>query len=99
MRLRLKFSLKNAVQSEVVVHGGFDDIRTRDLHFLEESAQLSSLLIMMSVIGGAIAPPFMGHIADVRSMRIGMMVPLISFVFITNFGAMWQMPEDRDAAK
>ena len=31
--------------------------------------KLGSSLIVMSIVGGAIAPPFMGHIADLHSMR------------------------------
>ena len=70
--------------------------------FLRSSAltvifMLSSSLIVMSIVGGAIAPPFMGHIADVHSMRIGMVVPLVCFVFIAIYGATWQR-QTKDAA-
>ncbi|MGO8837370.1 MAG: hypothetical protein ACLQAH_06710 [Limisphaerales bacterium] len=57
-----------------------------------------SSLIVMSIVGGAIAPPFMGHIADVHAMRIGMVVPLVCFVFIAIYGTTWQRLEARDAA-
>lgn len=86
-------------QSQVVVSGGFDDIRSRDLRFLEASAKPGLSLIVMSIVGGAIAPPFMGHIADVHSMRVGMVVPLVCFVFIAIYGTIWQMLEAKDAAK
>jgi fucose permease len=31
----------------------------------------------MSIVGGAMAPPFMGHIADIHSMRVGFVVLLV----------------------
>lgn len=34
-------------QRQVIVSGGFDDIRTRDLRFLEESAKLGELTVML----------------------------------------------------
>ena len=66
---------------------------------LGDHTKLGSSLIVMSIVGGAIAPPFMGHIADVHSMRIGMAVPLVCFVFIAVYGMLWQKLEARDAAK
>lgn len=45
----------------------------------------SSFLVMM-VAGGAICPMFMGWIADVSSMALGFIVPLICFGFIFFFG-------------
>jgi len=45
----------------------------------------SSLLVMM-VAGGAVCPPFMGWIADVSSMTIGFVVPMICFAYILFFG-------------
>lgn len=44
--------------------------------------QASSYLIM-SVVGGAIAPILMGYIADTSSMAMGFIIPLICFVVIT----------------
>jgi MFS transporter, FHS family, L-fucose permease len=43
----------------------------------------------MSIVGGAIAAPFMGHIADLHSMRTGFIVPLVCFVFVVLYGLMW----------
>jgi MFS transporter, FHS family, L-fucose permease len=45
----------------------------------------SSLLVMM-VAGGAVCPMLMGWIADISSMAIGFIVPLICFVVILFFG-------------
>jgi FHS family L-fucose permease-like MFS transporter len=64
---------------------------------LGDYTKLGSSLIVMSIVGGAIAPPFMGHLADVHSMRVGMVVPLLCFVLIALYGAAWQKLEARDA--
>jgi FHS family L-fucose permease-like MFS transporter len=65
---------------------------------LGDYTKLGSSLIVMSIVGGAIAPPFMGHIADIHSMRLGMAVPLVCFVLIAMYGVFWQKLEARDAA-
>jgi len=44
---------------------------------------------VMSIVGGAIAPPFMGHIADQHSMRVGFVVPLVCFVLVSLYGLSW----------
>jgi FHS family L-fucose permease-like MFS transporter len=75
----------------------FPTIFALGIRGLGDYTKLGSSLIVMSIVGGAIAPPFMGHIADVHSMRIGMVVPLICFVFIAIYGAMWQKLEAKDA--
>ena len=51
--------------------------------------KLGSSLIVMSIVGGAIAAPFMGHIADMHSMRMGFVVPLVCFVFVALYGFTW----------
>ena len=63
---------------------------------LGDYTKLGSSLIVMSIVGGAIAAPFMGHIADVHSMRTGFIVPLVCFVLIAIYGAAWQMLEARN---
>jgi FHS family L-fucose permease-like MFS transporter len=75
----------------------FPTIFALGIRGLGDYTKLGSSLIVMSIVGGAIAPPFMGHIADVHSMRIGMAVPLICFVFIAIYGAIWQKLEAKDA--
>ena len=63
---------------------------------LGEHTKLGSSLIVMSIVGGAIAPPLMGHIADVSSMRSGFVIPLACFGFIALYGACWRVLESRD---
>ena len=50
---------------------GFPTIFALGIRGLGEHTKLASSLIVMSIVGGAIAPPFMGHIADHHSMRTG----------------------------
>jgi MFS transporter, FHS family, L-fucose permease len=76
----------------------FPTIFALGIRGLGDYTKLGASLIVMSIVGGAIAPPFMGHIADVQSMRIGMVVPLVCFVFIALYGLAWQKLESRDAA-
>jgi FHS family L-fucose permease-like MFS transporter len=64
---------------------------------LGDHTKLGASLIVMSIVGGAIAAPFMGHIADTHSMRAGFSVPLVCFVLIALYGAVWQKLEYKDA--
>jgi FHS family L-fucose permease-like MFS transporter len=75
----------------------FPTIFALGIRGLGEHTKLASSLIVMSIVGGAIAPPLMGYIADVHSMRIGFAVPLVCFVFIAIYGAVWQKLEARDS--
>jgi FHS family L-fucose permease-like MFS transporter len=45
-----------------------------------------SSILVMTIVGGAICPVFMGWIADVSKMAIGFTVPLVCFGFIAWFG-------------
>jgi FHS family L-fucose permease-like MFS transporter len=76
----------------------FPTIFALGIRGLGEHTKLASSLIVMSIVGGAIAPPLMGHIADISSMRTGFAVPLVCFVFIALYGAFWQQLETRDRA-
>jgi len=77
----------------------FPTIFALGIRGLGDYTKLGSSLIVMSIVGGAIAAPFMGHIADTHSMRIGMVVPLVCFVLIAIYGAFWQKLEATDASK
>jgi FHS family L-fucose permease-like MFS transporter len=77
----------------------FPTIFALGIRGLGDHTKLGSSLIVMSIVGGAIAPPFMGHIADVHSMRAGFVVPLVCFVFIAVYGAVWQKLEAKDSVK
>jgi FHS family L-fucose permease-like MFS transporter len=77
----------------------FPTIFALGIRGLGDYTKLGSSLIVMSIVGGAIAAPFMGHIADKSSMRDGFVVPLVCFVLIAAYGLFWQKLEARDAAK
>ena len=68
---------------------GFPTIFALSIRGLGDYTKLGSSLIVMSIVGGAIAAPFMGHIADLHSMRIGFVVPLVCFAFVALYGYMW----------
>lgn len=67
----------------------FPTIFALSIEGLGQRTKIGSSIIVMSIVGGAIAPPVMGHIADIASMRIGFLVPLICFVAIAAYGALW----------
>ena len=76
----------------------FPTIFALGIRGLGDYTKLGASLIVMSIVGGAIAAPFMGHIADTNSMRAGFVVPLVCFVFIAIYGAVWQKLEAKDSA-
>jgi len=63
---------------------------------LGPNTKVASGFIVMSIVGGALAPFFMGYIADRSSMRIGFILPLICFVVITLYGFTWKSLFRRD---
>ncbi len=78
----------------------FPTIFALGIRGLGDHTKLGSSLIVMSIVGGAIAAPFMGHIADVHhSMSKGFVVPLVSFVLIAAYGLFWQKLEAKDASQ
>jgi len=77
----------------------FPTIFALGIRGLGDYTKLGASLIVMSIVGGAIAAPFMGHIADVHSMRMGFAVPLVCFVLIAIYGLVWQKLEAKDIAE
>ena len=77
---------------------GFPTIFALGIRGLGEHTKLGSSLIVMSIVGGAIAPPFMGHIADRHSLRIGFAVPLVCFVLVALYGFSWARLSSRDSS-
>jgi len=76
----------------------FPTIFALSIRGLGDHTKLGSSLIVMSIVGGAIAPPFMGRLADLHSMRAGFVVPLVCFVLIAAYGLAWQKLEAKDRA-
>ncbi len=46
----------------------------------------ASSFLVMSIVGGALIPVIMGRIADVSTMALGFIVPLVCFAFVFYFG-------------
>ena len=67
------------------------------IHGLGEQTKKAASFIVMSIVGGAIMPLFMGWLADQWGMRIGFLMPLICFVIIAAYGAAWQKLESKDS--
>jgi FHS family L-fucose permease-like MFS transporter len=64
----------------------FPTIFALGIHGLGEQSKPASSYLVMAVVGGAICPVFMGYIADVSSMQLGFIVPLVCFVVVFLFG-------------
>jgi FHS family L-fucose permease-like MFS transporter len=52
-------------------------------------AKKASAFIVMAIMGGAILPKLMGHVADVYDMSRGFIVPMFCFVFVAYYGFNW----------
>ena len=76
---------------------GFPTIFALAIRGVGEHTKFGSSLIVMSIVGGAIAPPFMGHIADQQSMRVGFVVPLVCFIFVAAYGLAWSRLFSKDS--
>lgn len=74
----------------------FPTIFALGIRDLGNHTKLGSSIIVMAMAGGAVAPPFMGHLADLYSVRAGLLAPLVCFVFIAIYGAIWPRLEARD---
>ncbi len=75
----------------------FPTIFALGIHGLGEHTKLGSSAIVMAIVGGAFAPPFMGWVADQNNMRVGFLVPLVCFVLIALYGLVWKKLEAGDA--
>ena len=63
---------------------------------LGEHTKMGSSLIVMAIVGGAIMPFMMGYLADTYAMRVGFVMPLICFLYVTFYAAGWPMLERLD---
>lgn len=68
----------------------FPTIFALSIRGLGEHTKFGSSLLVMSIVGGAVAPPIMGRIADLSSMRVGFAIPLVCFVLIAVYGLVWR---------
>jgi MFS transporter, FHS family, L-fucose permease len=56
---------------------------------LGERAKKASSFIVMAIMGGAILPKVMGHVADSYDLSRGFIVPMLCFAFVAAYGFMW----------
>jgi FHS family L-fucose permease-like MFS transporter len=56
---------------------------------LGEKAKKASSFIVMAIMGGAILPKVMGHVADSYDLSRGFIVPMLCFAFVAVYGFMW----------
>lgn len=52
-------------------------------------AKRASSYIVMAIMGGAILPKLMGHVADMYDMSRGFIVPSVCFAFVAWYGFYW----------
>lgn len=67
----------------------FPTIFSLGIHGLGSRAKKASSFIVMAIMGGAIMPKLMGHIADVHGMSAGFIVPLVCFILVALYGFCW----------
>jgi FHS family L-fucose permease-like MFS transporter len=69
----------------------FPTIFSLGIYGLGSRAKNASSFIVMAIMGGAIMPKLMGHIADTHpdGMSAGFIVPLICFGWVAAYGLLW----------
>ncbi len=56
---------------------------------LGNRAKKASAFIVMAIMGGAVLPKLMGHVADLYDMSRGFIVPMACFAFVAFYGFCW----------
>ena len=67
----------------------FPTIFALSIHGLGAQTKRASSYLVMAIIGGAIFPKIMGHIADVTDLSRSFIVPAICFAIVAFYGWMW----------
>lgn len=52
-------------------------------------AKRASSFLVMAIMGGAVLPKLMGHVADQYDMSRGFIVPMVCFIFVAYYGFSW----------
>jgi FHS family L-fucose permease-like MFS transporter len=55
------------------------------------NTKIGGSLIIMAIVGGAVFTPVMGALAE-SSMALAMLVPLVSYLFISLYSFLWSRP-------
>jgi FHS family L-fucose permease-like MFS transporter len=69
----------------------FPTIFALGIHGLGVRAKKASGFIVMAIMGGAMLPKLMGHVADLYGMSRGFIVPMFCFVLIAFYGFIWPL--------
>jgi FHS family L-fucose permease-like MFS transporter len=67
----------------------FPTIFALGIHGLGARAKKASSFIVMAIMGGAIVPKVMGHVADQSDISLGFVVPLVCFTAVAAYGLSW----------
>jgi len=67
----------------------FPTIFALGIHGLGARAKKASSYIVMAIMGGALLPKLMGHVADRFDMSRGFIVPSVCFAFVAFYGFNW----------
>jgi FHS family L-fucose permease-like MFS transporter len=67
----------------------FPTIFSLGIYGLGGRAKKASSFIVMAIMGGAIMPKLMGHVADKHGMSAGFIVPLVCFILVGCYGFFW----------
>ena len=68
----------------------FPTIFALGIYGLGVQAKKASAFIVMAIMGGALLPKLMGHVADTYDMSRGFIVPMFCFMFVAWYGFAWQ---------
>jgi FHS family L-fucose permease-like MFS transporter len=64
----------------------FPTIFSLGIKDLGSHTKQASSFIVMAIVGGAVCPPLMGYFADIYSMSLGFIFPMICFIFVLFYG-------------
>jgi MFS transporter, FHS family, L-fucose permease len=67
----------------------FPTIFALGIYGLGSRAKQASSYIVMAIMGGAIVPKVMGHVADTSTVSLSFIVPLVCFLFVAAYGFGW----------
>ena len=68
----------------------FPTIFALGIHGLGAGAKKASAFIVMAIVGGAIVPKLMGHVADLYDMSRSFIVPVVCFALVALYAMSWQ---------
>lgn len=64
----------------------FPTIFTTAIEKLGKFTQKGSSYLIMAIVGGAIIPPLMGYVSDIRNIQFAFIVPMLCYAYILYYG-------------